>query len=315
MQHHLLAWNLLAGFDIVVHLIVQAAFQFCAHASQFLRIERDVLETGSIGADADKVLHPCGTAELASARSCSANASSLLSRANLFHLNAYMERGCQVLDELAEVHTLVGNIVEDGFVAVALIFHVADFHVQSQVLGNLPALYHGTVLTAFGFVIFLHVHGFGNTVDALDVVGRFQIGFFHLQLHQSSCQGHHTDIVSGVSLHRHNVTFLQIQVVHVVIIAFAGILKLNLHQVGALCIAGNVGQPVVGVQLVVLPSACATAQTAVAPRHDFQFHILVVHILVISVLKVQSFSGKGRRRRFCHLRFARCREYNVAAVR
>ena len=34
-------------------------------------------------------------------------------------------------DELAEVHALVSDIIEDGFIPIALIFHIANFHVQA----------------------------------------------------------------------------------------------------------------------------------------------------------------------------------------
>ena len=91
-----------------------------------------------------------------------------------------MERRSQVLDELAEVHALVGNIVEDGLVAVALVFHVADFHLQSQSLGYLPAFNHGGVLPTLGLAVFVHVDFLGNAIDALNVVGTFQVGFLYL---------------------------------------------------------------------------------------------------------------------------------------
>ena len=48
-----------------------------------------------------------------------------------------MERFGQNFDELAEVHTLISNIVEDGFVTITLIFHVANLHLEIQILGNL----------------------------------------------------------------------------------------------------------------------------------------------------------------------------------
>ena len=226
-----------------------------------------------------------------------------------------MEGGSQVFDQLAEIHTLVSNIIEDGFVAVALILHITDFHVQPQVLCYLTALNHGTVLTSLGLVVFIHVNGFGNTVDALNVISRFQVGLFHLQAHQTAGQRHHADIVTGIGLNSHNVAFLQVQVVHIVVVTLAGILKLNLHQVGALGIARHIGQPVVGVQLVILPATSTSAQATVAACHDFQFHIFVVHIVVISVLRVLSFSNRGRRTRFYHWHSARCRECIAATVR
>ena len=35
------------------------------------------------------------------------------------------------LDELAEVHTFVSDVIEDSLVAVSLIFYITYFHLQS----------------------------------------------------------------------------------------------------------------------------------------------------------------------------------------
>ena len=82
-----------------------------------------------------------------------------------------MEGGSQVFDQLAEVHTTVGDIIEDGLIAVTLVFHVADLHVQSETFGNLPALDHRTMLTGLRLMELIHIHRTGDAVDALDVVG------------------------------------------------------------------------------------------------------------------------------------------------
>ena len=175
-----------------------------------------------------------------------------------------MKRFCQHLDKFSEVHTLIGDIVENGLVAVALVFHVADLHLQSQVLGDLPALNHRAVLTALGLLIFIHIHWFGDAVYASDLVSRFQVGFLQLQLHQPSRQCHHADVVTGIRLHGHDVAFLQIQIVHIVVVTLAGILELHLYQVCRLSIARHVGQPIIGVELFVLPADATATQTTVA---------------------------------------------------
>ena len=91
-----------------------------------------------------------------------------------------MEGGCQVLDELAEVDAPVGYIVEDGFVAVALVLYVAYFHLQSQVLGYLAALDHGGMFASLGLTELLHVNGTRNAIDAPYLVRALEIGFLHL---------------------------------------------------------------------------------------------------------------------------------------
>ncbi len=140
LQYGILRRQLSASLYIVVYLVVETALQFGAHAGKLLRIERDVLVACGIGAHADEVLHPGSAAEFSAARTGTTDAASLLSCTDLLHLDAYMEGIGKHLDELAEIDTLVSDIVEDGLVAVALIFHVADLHLQSQVLGYLTAL-------------------------------------------------------------------------------------------------------------------------------------------------------------------------------
>ena len=183
LKHHLSAWHPASGLHIVIYFIVETAFQLGAHARKFLRIERYVLESCGVCAHTDEVLHPRGTAQLASARACSTNTSSLLSRTNLLHLNPYVECVGKYLDELSEIHTLVSDIVEYGLVAVALIFHVTDFHLKSKVFSYLSALNHCAMLTSFGFIILVHVCWTGYTVYALDVISRLEVGFLYLQLH------------------------------------------------------------------------------------------------------------------------------------
>ena len=188
-----------------------------------------------------------------------------------------MESLGQHLDELPEVDTLVGDVVEDGFVAVALILHIAYFHLQSEVFGYLPALYHGVVLATFGLVVFVHVHRFGYAVDTLDVVGRLQVGLLHLQCDESAGERYHPDVMSRTGFHGYCVAFLQVEIVHVVVVSFPRVLELHLHEVGALGIAGHISQPVVSVQLLILPSAALATETSVATAVHGKFHIFKVH--------------------------------------
>ena len=116
------------------------------------------------------------------------------------------------------------------------------------------------MLARLGLGVLLHIHRLGFAVDALDVGLRLQVGLLHLQLHQATREGHYSDVVTGRSLNGHNVALLQGQVVVVVVVPLSGILELHFHQVGHLVVAGDVGQPVVGVELVVLPATAAAAK-------------------------------------------------------
>ena len=116
------------GLDVAVNLVVEAALQLGALASQLLGIERDVLETGRTGRYRYKALHPGGAAEFAAARTDAAYATGLLTGTDLLHLDAHAEHFGQHLDELAEIYALIGNVVEDGLVAIALVLYVTNLH-------------------------------------------------------------------------------------------------------------------------------------------------------------------------------------------
>ena len=180
--------------------------------------------------------------------------------ANLLHFDAYAEHLGQYLDELAEIDTFVGNIVEDCLVSITLILHVANLHLQLQVQCNLSGPYHGAMFAAFGLFILLHIYRFGFAVDAFDIGLRFQVCFLQLDGHQAAGQRYHADVMTRRGLHGHDVALLQRQMVTVVIVPFTGVFKLHLHQVGLLVVARDVGQPVVGIQLVILSAAAFAAE-------------------------------------------------------
>ena len=189
-----------------------------------------------------------------------------------------MESGGKVFDELAEVDTLVSDIVEDRLVAIPLVLHVTDFHLQSQPLGYLPALYHGSVFPLLRLMVFLHVDRACDTVDTLDIVSTLEVCFLNLQFDESSSEGHHSDVMSRVSLHGDDVPFLQLQVVDVVIVSLAGMFELHLYQVCRIRITRYVGKPVISVQLLILPAYGKAAQSAVTTGLYLEvfcfFHIL-----------------------------------------
>ena len=121
-----------------------------------------------------------------------------------------MEGGCKIFDELSEVYASIGNVVEDGFVAVTLILYVANLHVQPQVLSYLAAFNHSSMLTRFRLMVLVHVGGTCNAIDAAYFLRTLQVCFLDLQFHQAAGQSHHTDVMSGIGLYSHNVTLLQV---------------------------------------------------------------------------------------------------------
>ncbi len=239
---------MLHALHIGVDLVVQTAFKLGALSGQFLRIERDVLIAGGACCHRHEIGHPAGTAERTSARSDATDASGFLTRADLLHLDTHMECVGKHLDELTEIHTLVGYIVEYRFVAVALILHIADFHVQAQILGYLTRTYHCVVLAGFGCLKLFQVGGFCLAKHPAYLGIGAQIGFLYLQSHKLSRQRHSSDVVPRACLHCHHVANLKRQVHAVAVVAFAGVLELHLDHVKHIFLARHIGEPVVAVK-------------------------------------------------------------------
>ena len=213
-----------------------------------------------MGGYGDETCHPGGAAHLSSAGTYAANAPSLLSGTNLLHLDADAETVGQHLDEFAEVDTLVGNVVEDGFGSVALVLYVANFHVQHEVLSNLSGLEHGLLLKSFGLFPLLEVGGSGNAIDAFELVGVWvDVVFVHLEVDQTTEESDHADVVARRGLYGHHVARFEGYAGRVAVVGLAGVLELHLDEVGCVGWGGQVGQPVVGVQFATAHGTCATA--------------------------------------------------------
>ena len=129
LEYYLAVGEASLGFCVGVYLEVHTALDFTAHACELLRVHRYILYSGCAGAHRGEVRHPAGATKLLPTRADPAYASSLLSCANLLHLDAHMEGVSQYTDELSEVYTSVCDVVEDCLVAISLIFHVPDLHV------------------------------------------------------------------------------------------------------------------------------------------------------------------------------------------
>ena len=173
-----------------------------------------------------------------------------------------MECFGQYLNEFPEVHTGVGNVVKDSLVAVTLIFYVADFHVQTQLIGDLSGAYHRVVFPRFRFFVLFEVNGLGDAIDAAYFRVAFQVGLPHLQGNEASGEGDDANVVSRAGFDSNDISFFQGEVVVVVVISFARILELDFHEVGCLVVAGDVGHVVECVELLILASAASGADAA-----------------------------------------------------
>lgn len=108
-----------------------------------------------------------------------------------------MERVGQHFDELPEVNTTVSDVVENRLTAVSLIFHIANFHFQSEILGNLARAYLGLLFACLGFGVLLHINIARLAVDSLNLNIGFQTRLLHLQLNQPACHYYRAYIVAG----------------------------------------------------------------------------------------------------------------------
>lgn len=226
------ARELLAGVHIGVVFVHHAALEFRALPGQLLRVERNVLHARGARRDAREARHPRGAAQLAAAGAEPADAARLLPCADLLHLDPYVEPLGEDLDQLAEVHALVGDIVEDGLDLVALVLHVADLHVQSHVGGDLPRGDHRLVFEGDGLLPAFDVVGLGLAVDLpeLAVVG-VEARAAHLPRDQVARERDDADVVAGRSLHGHDVASFERQVVDILVERAAGVLEAHLDDV------------------------------------------------------------------------------------
>ena len=165
-------------------------------------------------------------------------------------VDAHPEDLGQHLDELPEVDPVVGDVIEDGLVAVALILDIAYFHVQVEVFGYLAGPQHGGVFTGLGLAVFFEIIGLGLTVNTFEVgVIKFHAVLAHLQQDQTAGEGYDTDIVAGVALYGNDVALFETQVNGVFIVSLAGVLELHLDHFGVVVRLGNIRQPVIALEL------------------------------------------------------------------
>ena len=193
-----------------------------------------------------------------------------------------MERIGKHFDELAEVHALIGNVIEYGFIAVALILYVANFHVEFETFGDLARLNHSVVFASLGFLEFFDVGRLGFAVDAFDLGIGLDVGALHLKHNQFAGHCNCTDIVSGRCFNDYHVTGFEGQIGAVAVESLAGILELHLYDVEVGKAARNVLEPIVAMQFA--SGCCSTVASICGSRGDnAQFLVLVFGVIYLVV--------------------------------
>ncbi len=201
----------LAGVDVGGCLKVDAAFELAALPSQLLRVEGQVLAAGRGGGDGFEVRYELGAAQGPAAYAQAADEPRLLAGADLLHLYPDVELFRKVLDELAEVHAFVCNVVEDGLGAVSLELHVADLHLEAEAGRQLARAYHCAVFARYGLLPVLHIQSLGLAVDFLELVGLgIDAAPCHLAQHHGAAEGHYAQVVAVGRLHNHQVARLEL---------------------------------------------------------------------------------------------------------
>ena len=218
-------------------------------SGQLLGVEREVLCAGGTRRDGGEGGHPRGAAQLATAGTQTADATCLLACANLLHLDADVETLGKDLNQLAEIDSFVGNVVEDSLDFIALILHVANLHVKPHIGGNLARENHRLMLQGDGLLPTLDIVGLGLAVDFAEfaVLG-VEPRATHLLEDHIARQRDDADIVTRSGLDGYNITALKLQVVDILVESATGILESYLENI-ALSVLGVLLQPILLVEL------------------------------------------------------------------
>ena len=152
---------------------------------------------------------------------------------DLLHLDADVEPFGEDLDQFAEIDALVGDVVEDRLDLVALVLHVADFHIESHFGGDLACGDHRFVLQSDGLLPAFDVVGFGLAVNLLEfaVVG-VETHAAHLAGYHVARQGDDADVVSRRSFHSDDVAPFQRQIIDVLVVEAPGVLEAHFENIG-----------------------------------------------------------------------------------
>ena len=282
LEVDILSWELTDGLDVGVDLKVDATLELSALACQVLRVQGDILETGSTGSHRYKTRHPCCTAQGPATGSDAADATGFLTGSDLLHLDAYLEDVGKHLDELAEIHTFVGDIVENRLIAIALLLNVSNLHLKSQIDSDFARANHRVLFACLGLLIALHVSRLGLAEDAQYLGILAQVHTLHLVLDQTPGKTHATDIVTWIGLDSDPVTALERDVGAVAVEASTCVLEEHLDNFKV--IVGYIFKPVgageVTASDVIGTLALTSAALGTGVSALGQGHLIVVLILV-----------------------------------
>ena len=255
--------KLLEGVGIYGILEIEAAFQLAALACQLLRVGQYLLRLCHAGCHRLEVGQPGAAAQFAAAGAYAAHFAGFLSDADLLHLDADVELLGQHLDQVAEIHAVVGGVVEYRFRVVALVFDVVDLHHQSQLFGNLACFLERRLFLLDSRGPALDVADFGATEEFLDCL-RLVVDFLLDHLDAAGLAGEADDahVVARDALDGHHVAVADVDAVRQAEEFLAVVLETHLDAVeGLLHWTPYAVHPVAG------PHFAAAAQLRLGDRH------------------------------------------------
>src|SRR5690606_35209951 len=132
LQRASLAREPLAGCDVRVVLVGEAAHEAPAAAGDLCRVERESLVLGELQADGLELAQPGRAAQLAAAATHATQECGLVTHTDLFELDARAERAGEVANELAEADAPLCREVDRQLGAAVLPLRFADLQLYAR---------------------------------------------------------------------------------------------------------------------------------------------------------------------------------------
>ena len=239
--------------DVIIQFEVQAAFQATALSAQLEGVDAQVLVTGSGYVHLFEIGEPGAAAQFAPAGTDAAEAGSFLAVTDMPHFDFHLEGIGVAADQFAEIHPLFGGVEERGFAAIALVFHIADFHSQAQLHADAAGGFECFVFLVLEFVKALKF-GFGRRAEDgahLRIVFLYTV-LFKLQTHQFAFQRHDADIKALGCFHHHIIACIQIEEFRVPVELLAASFEAHFHDVEGNIVVWqlHVSEPVVHIEFI-----------------------------------------------------------------
>ena len=104
-------------------------------------------------------------------------------------------------NQFAEIHTPISSVIKSRFSSIALIFNIADFHVEVECTSHCPRTYHHIALCTTDFIVFFDVSLIGFADNILKKRAFFDALLFHLHPNKIATEGHFPDVKSAATWH------------------------------------------------------------------------------------------------------------------